>query len=181
MQTGGFQRNPFTRLALWFTLLFLTGFVVTNFLLYFAKMDLTPGSVIMYYNGSEENFRPPRSYQSMLEVTHGHLAMMAIVILMLTHLLIFAPFSKIKKITFISVAFLSGFLDEISSWLVRFVHQDFAWLKIISFVTLQASLIFLLISLTIFLIKTRKEIFDEKLSNGSEIRKGSYSPMKDLM
>ena len=151
MQNGGFQKHPLMRLTLSLTLLFLVGFVVTNFLLYFEKMDLTPQSVVSYYKGSEEEFRPARTYQSMLEVTHMHLPMMAIVILMLTHLVIFAPFSKAGKIAFILVAFLSGLLNEAAGWLVLYMNEGFAWLKVFSFVTLQASLIFLLVSLGLYL------------------------------
>lgn len=171
MQNGGFHKNPMMRLTLWFTLFFLTGFVVTNFLLYFAKMDLTPSSVVMYYNGSEENFRPARTYQSMLEVTHGHMIMMGVVLLLLTHLMIFAPFSKAKKITFISTAFLSGFFNEASGWLVRFVHPDFAWLKVISFITLQASLLFLLLTLGIFLFLARRESL-QSMTEDNELNDG---------
>ena len=154
LQSGGFQNNPFMRLTLALTLLLLAGFTVTNFLLYFSKMDLSPGSVVSYYNGSEEEFRQPRSYQSMLEVTHSHLAVMALVVLLLTHLLIFAPYSSRGKIAFISVAFLSALFSEASSWLVRFVHPDFAWLKVLSFLALQLSLVFLLFSLGMFLWKS---------------------------
>jgi hypothetical protein len=156
MQNGSFKNHPLMRLTLSLTLVFLIGFVVTNFLLYFSKMDLTTESVISYYRGSEENFRPARSLQSMLEVTHMHLPMMALVILLLTHLLIFAPFSKASKIAFILVAFLSGLLSESASWLVRFVSADFALLKIVSFLTLQAILIFLLTSLVIYLWRWRR-------------------------
>ena len=35
----------------------------------------------------------PRTYQSMIEITHMHLPMMAMVVLLLTHLPIFAPFA----------------------------------------------------------------------------------------
>ncbi|MEE9187016.1 MAG: hypothetical protein V3U10_03175, partial [Bacteroidota bacterium] len=151
MQNGGYQKNPFMRLTLSLTLLFLAGFVVTNFALYFAKMDLTPASVLSYYRGSEEEFRPARTFQSLLEVTHFHLPMMALVILLLTHLVIFAPFSKAGKVTFILVAFLSGLFNEASSWLVRYVSEDFALLKVVSFLALQGSLLFLLISLGVYL------------------------------
>lgn len=157
MQNGGFHKNPFMRLTLWLTLLFLAGFVATNFLLYFDKMDLTPGSVVTYYNGSEEEFRPARSYQSMLEVTHGHTVMMAFVLLMLTHLVIFAPYSKTVKVTLILTTFLSGLLQEASGWLVRYASPDFAWLKVVSFVVLQASLLFLLASLALFLVRAARE------------------------
>ena len=155
MQTGNFAQHPLMRLTLALTLVFLVGFVATNHALYFANMDLRPASVVKYYNGSEEEFRQPRSYQSMLEVTHSHLAMMALVILFLTHLVIFAPFSKPGKVVFIIVAFSSGLLNEASGWLVRFVDAQFALLKVLSFVSLQASLVFLLLSLAWFLMMGR--------------------------
>ena len=46
----------------------------------------------------------------------------------------------------IAVPFLSGFLDEGSGWLVRFVHPGFAYLKIASFLLLQGSLAALIIA-----------------------------------
>jgi hypothetical protein len=154
LQNGGYQNNPFMRLTLSLALVFLAGFVVTNFFLYFDHMGLTPESVVRYYNGSEEEFRPPRSAQSMLEVTHMHLPMMALVLLLLTHLVIFAPFSRSGKIALIVIPFLSGLFSEASSWLVRFVHPDFAWLKVASFLLLQGSLIVLIGSLAAFLFRS---------------------------
>lgn len=170
LQNGSFQSNQFMRLTLGLTLLFLTCFVITNFALFFSKMDLTPSSVISYYNGSEEEFRPARSFQSMLEVTHGHLPMMALILLLLTHLVIFAPFSKAGKIAFILVAFLSGLFNEASSWLVRFVHPDFAWLKVLSFITLQASLVLLLAAVGIFLMKARSNGNGESTNGMMKVR-----------
>jgi hypothetical protein len=156
LQGGGFQNNPLMRLTLGLTLLLMIGFVVTNFALYFAKMDLSPSSVVSYYNGSEEEFRPARTFQSMVEVSHMHLPMMAMVMLLLTHLVIFAPFSKGGKIAFIVTAFLSALFNEGAGWLVRFVHPDFALLKVISFITLQGVLTFLLFTLGVFLYRARQ-------------------------
>ena len=157
MQKGGYQQNPLTSLTLGFTVLFLAGFVVTNFMIFFSKMGITPGDVITYYNGSEETFRPARTFGSMLEVTHGHLPVMAVVILMLTHLITFFPLSKAHKIVFIATPFLAALLDEGSGWLVRFIHPQFAWLKIGSFLVLQSSLIFLLVALALYLIRAQTE------------------------
>lgn len=151
MQEGGFKNHPLMRLTLSLTLLFLLGLWVTNFYMYFSKMGLTAESVATYYLGSEADFRPARTVQSMLEVTHFHLPIMAVVLLLLTHLLIFAPFSMRSRIIFISVAFLSAFLNEGSSWLVRFVHPAFAYLKIFCFFTFQTSFLFLMAALTHYL------------------------------
>ena len=156
MQTGGFQNHPLMRMTLGLTVVFLVAFWITNFALYFAKMNLTPASVVSYYLGSEEEYRMPRTYQTMLEVTHAHLPMMAMVTLLLTHLLIFAPFTKRAKISFIVLAFSSALLSEASGWLVRFSHPAFSWLKVVSFLCLQGTLAFLLVSLGIFLLRSSK-------------------------
>jgi hypothetical protein len=153
MEKGGFQTNPLMRLTLLWAVLFLTGLWITNFCFYFSKMGFTPQSVVHYYNGSEALFTQPRSYESMLEVTHFHLPMMAIVILILTHLLIFAPWPHKLKVWFISLTFGSALLEEGSGWLVRFVYPGFAILKIISFLVFQAFMAFLLLSLTVYLLK----------------------------
>ncbi|MFN0118167.1 MAG: hypothetical protein ACKVQC_07770 [Elusimicrobiota bacterium] len=151
MEKGGFQNHPLMKLTLALTFLFLIGFWVTNFLLYFSKMGLTPISVQNYYLGSESEFLVPRSYPSMLEVTHMHLPMMAIVVLLLTHLLIFAPFRYGSKLVFIFTTFFSALLGEAAGWLVRFVNPEFAYLKIISFLMFQSCLAFLLVALLWFL------------------------------
>lgn len=153
MQSGGFQQNPFMRLTLWMTLLFLAGLWLTSLSMYFSRMGLTPASVASYYLGSEADFRPARSFASMLETSHVHLPIIGITMLLLTHLLIFAPYEDRTKYAFITAGFLSALLNEASGWLVRFVHPSFAWLKIASFVCFEAVLAFLIASLAAFLYR----------------------------
>jgi hypothetical protein len=114
-------------------------------------MSLAPASVASYYRGNEAEFLPPRSAQSMLEVTHMHLPMFALVLLLLTHLLIFAPIRTAAKVGFIVVAFGSAMLSEAAGWMTRFWHPGFAWLKVGSFVVFQASLAWLIVALALFL------------------------------
>ena len=156
MQNGGFQSHPLMRLTLGLTLVFLAGLWVTMILMYTAKMGFTPQSVRDYYLGSEAAFTQPRTYQSMLEVAHFHLPMIAIVVLLLTHLLIFAPFSTAFKVGFIVVAFASGFLNEGAGWLVRFVDPGFAAVKVGSFLIFQGTLLFLIVALAWFLFAPAK-------------------------
>lgn len=151
MQEGGFQTNPLMRATIGLTLALLLGFWITNFAMYFTRMGLSPSSVVAYYNGSEEDFRPARSAASMLETTHAHLPMMGMVLLFLTHLALFAPISRGAKVGFIATAFVSAALDEGAGWLVRFVSPWFAPLKIAGFLGLQAAIGFLLLVLALFL------------------------------
>lgn len=154
MQSGGFQHNPFMRLTLWMTLLFIAGLWVTSLAMYLSRMDLTPASVVSYYLGSEAEFRSPRSLASMLEVSHVHLPIIGITVLLLTHLLIFAPYADEVKYAFIAAGFLSALLNEGAGWLVRFVHPGFAALKVLAFVAFQGVLGFLILNLAVFLYRS---------------------------
>ena len=156
MERGGFQTQELMRWTLGLTCLLLSGFWVTNFALFFSRLGFTAASIAAYYRGSEAEFRPPRTAGAMLEVTHGHLPVMAIVLLLLTHLMIFAPWSRRARITMIAVAFFSALFEEGSGWLVRFVDARFAWLKLVSFWTLQGTLAFLLVGLVMFLRSGRR-------------------------
>ena len=151
MQTGGFQNHPLMRLTLGGSFVLLAGLWVSNLLLYFSRMSLAPGSVVRYYRGSEAEFLEPRSYASMLEVTHTHLAMMALVLLLLTHLAIFIPWSFRARVLLIVAAFGSAFGGEAASWLVRFHSPAWAPVKVACFVGLEVSLAILLAGLAGFL------------------------------
>ena len=139
--TGEWTRNSLLKLIVVFFLLYMAVFWFTNAFLYFQKMGLTYQSVVEYYLGSEEKFLQPRSYQGLLEISHFHLFSMGILMLTLTHLLLFVPVQPKWKAVLICASFGSAFLDEVSGWLIRFVHPWFALLKIASFVTLQATLL----------------------------------------
>ncbi len=153
MQNGGFQNNPLMRLTLTWTLVFAAGLWATNMAMYFQRMSLAPASVRAYYLGSAEEYSQPRSAASLLEVSHAHLATMGVMILLLTHLAIFAPWEDRTKKWVIGLGFGSSLLGEASGWLVRFVSPAFAILKIACFVTFQSVLALLIGVLGIFLYR----------------------------
>jgi hypothetical protein len=151
MQEGGFQNNPLMRLTLGLTLALLVGSWTTNTAMYFSRMNLEPSSVVAYYKGSEEDFRPPRSAGSMLETTHMHLPMMGMVLLLLTHLVISVPLPRGARVGLILAAFVSAVLEEAGGWLVRFVSPVFAPVKVIGFLGLQSAIGVLIFALGVFL------------------------------
>ena len=157
MERGGFQSQGLMRLTLGLSIGLLSLFWVTNFALFFSRLGFSPASVAAYYLGSEADYRPPRTAGAMLEVTHAHLPMMALVLLLLTHLLIFAPYSKRTRVLLIVGAFVSAALDEGGGWLVRFVHPGFAVVKLAAFASLQGILAFLLVALALFLRRGAQE------------------------
>jgi energy-converting hydrogenase Eha subunit E len=147
METGEFRNHPLMRLTLSGTVVFLAGLWVSAGWMYFRRMGLTAESVRRYYLGSAEDFSAPRSLDSMLETAHVHLPIIGITMLFLTHLLIFAPWSFRAKAAVIAAAFAAALLNETAGWLVRFVSPAFAPLKVISFLSFEAILGFLLAAL----------------------------------
>jgi len=143
--TGEWSRNRLLQLIILMFILYVAGLWLTNALLYFNKMGLTYASVTEYYLGSEERFLTPRSYQGMLEVSHFHLFAMGLLLLTLTHLMLFVPLRADVKPYFVVIPFGSALVDEGAGWLVRFVSPAFAYLKIAGFVALETSLAVLIV------------------------------------
>jgi len=138
--TGEWSRNRLLQTIVALYSVYVAGLWVTNALLYFSKMSLTYASVTEYYLGSEERFLSPLSYQGLLEVSHFHLFAMGMLLLVLTHLVLFVPLRNEVKAWLVALPFGAALLDEGAGWLVRFVHPAFAYAKIAGFLLLQASL-----------------------------------------
>lgn len=153
LQNGGYQNQPLMRLTLGFSLVLLAAFWGTNVAMWFAHRTLDPASVVAFYRGDEAEFVPPRSAEGMLEVTHMHLPMFALVLLLLTHLLLFMPASPRRKAALVVAAFGSALLMESGGWLVRFVHPGFAWLQLAMFVLFQLVLGGMIVALALFLAR----------------------------
>lgn len=137
------------RMVLLFFLVYVLLFWCTNWAVWLTRMDLTPGSVATYYRGDPANEfgQPPRPVASLAEQSHFHLFAMGILVMTLTHLLLFLPTAVRTKATLIGLTFGSAILVEACSWLIRFVHPGFAWVKIGSFLVLQGALLGITIAL----------------------------------
>lgn len=131
---------------------------ISNGLMYFHKMSLTPASVISYYLGSTEDFTQAKSYQSMLEIAHFHVFSMGLLVLTLTHLMIMTNLSVLVKVWVSGMVYVSAIANEAAGWLVRFVHPHFAYFKIASFMVLQISLVSLIALVSISLLYARRRL-----------------------
>lgn len=141
---GGFNNNRLLQIILVFTLIYITILWVTNMLLYVEKIGFTYTSVVDYYLGSEEEFKNPISYRGLLEVTHFHLFVFAMALLLMNHLTVFTNLPYFLKLSLIILSFLSGFGDMGAGWLIRFVSPSFAYLKIGSFIVFQITFLILI-------------------------------------
>lgn len=143
--TGEWTRNRLLKVIVACFLAYTFILWVTNAGLYFSKMSLWPSSVTEYYLGNEQRYLQPRSFLGMLEVLHFHSFAMGILLLTLTHLLLFVPLSMRVKAFGIATAFVSGIGDELAGWGVRFVHPLFAYAKVFFFVSLEAVILWLMV------------------------------------
>jgi hypothetical protein len=138
--SGELSRNRLLQVIVVLYVIYVAGLWVTNAGLYFSKMGLGYASVVEYYLGSEERLVAARSAQSLLEVSHFHLFAMGMLLLVLTHLMLFVPLGNGAKLFWIVAPYAAALLDEASGWAVRFVHPAFAYAKIAGFLSLQATL-----------------------------------------
>ncbi len=143
--TGEWTRNRMLKVVVSCFLAYTFILWVTNAGLYFAKMGLTPSSVVEYYRGNEEKFLQPRSLQGLLETLHFHAFAMGMLLMTLTHLVLFVPISMRTKGLGIAIAFSSGIGGELSGWGVRFVHPAFAYLKVACFLLLEGAILWLVV------------------------------------
>lgn len=156
--TGEQHRKSLINTLVLMFLVYIALLWVSNGMMYFHHMDLTPDSVIAYYLGSEQQFTQPRSYQGMLEVSHFHLFSMGMLVLTLTHLMLMTEFSVRLKIWLSGLTYAAALADEAGGWLVRFVHPLFAYFKIAAFVILELSLAALLIIVITALVRARAQM-----------------------
>jgi hypothetical protein len=164
--TGEQQRKALINALVLMFLAYILLLWLSNGLMYFHRMDLTPSSVISYYLGSEEQFTQPRSYEGMLEVSHFHLFSMGMLVLTLTHLMLMTEFSVRLKIWLSGLTYMSAIGDEAGGWLVRFVHPWFAYFKIGMFLVLETSLLVLLIVVIASLIRARRQMRELQRNSG---------------
>lgn len=161
--TGEWDRNAMLRIILLFFLVYVALFWCTNWLMWLTRMELTPTSVAEYYRGDPEaEFgQPPRPLGAIAEQSHFHLFAMGLLVMTLTHLLLFLPTSVRIKATLVVTTFVAALLDEGSIWLVRYFHPAFAYLKIAAFLVLQASLLGLILALFVGLLHPRRNAYND--------------------
>ncbi|MBI2871011.1 MAG: hypothetical protein HYY14_04795 [Candidatus Omnitrophica bacterium] len=114
--------------------------LVTNVLVALYRTQLDPRRVAIYYRGGEEELVFPKTYAELLENSHFHLFMMPVIFLVLAHLFLLTPVSRNLKRGLVLVAILSLGLDVAGPWLIRYVSAGFAGLKVLTTLTLSASL-----------------------------------------
>lgn len=101
-----------------------------------GRVGVTPSSIAAYYRGGERGdvMIFPKTAAQLLEVTHAHAFVMALVFLVLAHLCAStAAGPRLKRAAI--VAALAGTLGDLAGpWLVRYVAPPFGWLLLAAWV-----------------------------------------------
>jgi hypothetical protein len=123
--------------------LIYTGFLALVFVgmttmatLQFCHIGPTPERIATYYRGGEHGdaMSFPKTFRELVEVTHFHAFIMAVVYLVLAHLFIATAVRPRLKLAAIALGFggLTG--DLASPWLIRYVAGTFAYVHLLAWV-----------------------------------------------
>jgi hypothetical protein len=101
-----------------------------------GRIGLTPYAVTMYYRGGERGdvMTFPKPFGQLLEVSHAHAFVMAIVFLVLAHLFVSTSTSATFKTIVLAVTFAGLVGDLVGPWLVRYVASGWSWLVLASWI-----------------------------------------------
>jgi hypothetical protein len=96
------------------------------------RIGMSPAAIATYYRGGEagEAMAFPKPFGHLLEVTHAHAFMMAVIFLVLAHLFVATSLGSRPKIVTLLVTFAGISGDLIGPWLVRYVAAGLAWVQL---------------------------------------------------
>jgi hypothetical protein len=126
------------RLVYSFFLVFIVGGLATTWSFQFHRIGLSYERIVAYYLGGEIEGQLffQKNINALLEETHFHTFMMAVVFLILCHLFLATTASRKTKLFFILTTFVSHCFDMGGVWLVRIVSPAFAYLLMLSWIGL---------------------------------------------
>ena len=101
-----------------------------------GRIGLSAPAIATYYRGGEsgDTMTFPKTFGQLLEVTHAHAFVMAVVFLILAHLFVATPVSDTVKTVLLAMTFAGTVGDVLAPWLVRYVSAAFAWITLGSWV-----------------------------------------------
>jgi hypothetical protein len=114
-----------------FLLLIAAGFS-TQLAFQIGRIGFSPSAVATYYRGSDAGdvMAFPKNFGQLVEVTHAHAFVFAIVFLILAHLFAATSVSDRVKVIVLALAFVGTVGDLVAPWLVRYGAAWCAWLAL---------------------------------------------------
>jgi hypothetical protein len=128
-------------------------FVTINFFIYTEKIGLSFNGTLEYYLGNAEKFMKGKTISGLMLISTMHFIPMAVYIFTLLH---FIFLLNEKYNLFLTIlAFLSAFFDNLSGFLIILVSKYFAFVKLLSFFTLEILLVFCSLLIFFYLIRNK--------------------------
>jgi len=108
--------------------------VVTELGFEIERIGLTPAHVAAYYRGGEAGtvMMFPKTFGQLLEVTHAHAFMMAVIFLTLAHLFASTSTSRAMQGTVLGATFVGMVGNLAAPWLTRYGAAWCAWILLVS-------------------------------------------------
>jgi hypothetical protein len=97
-----------------------------------GRIGLSPAAIALYYRGSDRGdiLAFPKTLGQLLEITHAHAFIMAMVVLVLAHLFVSTGVAMALKFWIIALALIGTIVDVLAPWGVRYVSATVAWLDL---------------------------------------------------
>ncbi|MBW7957317.1 MAG: hypothetical protein H3C68_05420 [Deltaproteobacteria bacterium] len=167
LKNGEAPQGKLLKTVLFAGLLYLAFSHLAGLVIHADRIGWSYHGVVSHYLGSEEAFKNPVSFQGLLEITHMHMFAMGIAILLAGHLAAAMPIPAFAKYLLVLMPIASGLSDALSGWLIVYVSEKFAYLKIASLTLFEVSFALLLIAAFLSL---------KGAKNGALSRKGARRP-----
>ena len=127
-----------------FLLMVAVGFV-TQIAFQAGRIGVSPRAIARYYRGDEtgEVMAFPKTFGQLLEITHAHAFVMAVVFLILAHLFAGTEVSDPFKAVVLALTFAGLVGDLAAPWLTRYVAAGCAWIALGSWIAEDVGLVVL--------------------------------------
>ena len=118
--------------------------VTSGALLFESKIGFSITEIAEYYLGNEDKFIVAKTPAGVLKIVLPHLFAYGLLAMVLLHFLIFTKYRDSSHLKFLIYAvFISAFFEISSPFMVIYVSEYFAYLKLVSFVLFEGLIIYL--------------------------------------
>jgi len=129
--------------AVFYFLAFSLLLLGSSLLLFNDKIGLSAGAVLEYYLGNEDKFLVEKSWSTILKIILPHIFAFGLFFMVVLHFLLFTQHRASKLFMRLSYAiFFMGFLEMFSPYFIIMGLEFFAYVKLLSFVSLQLLLLY---------------------------------------
>jgi hypothetical protein len=145
--------NSFLKSLLLFWFLMLLTFIIFNFLFEMSRFGLTPAQIKTSILGDASLFIEAKDLASLLTEIHTQLFIYSLAFIMSLSIFVHLRIALRFKSAVVWILAIAILLDSISVLGVRFLSPAFAYLKALSFVTIEGNLLLLSAILITWLLK----------------------------